>query len=186
MRFGTTTWIAACLVIGLATNCTSGRVAPAEEKGAEELPGFVTTVGSKTDVELTVTDRKWAASTQHILIQHSTLWVELENRGEYTLAVEPEDFSLTIAGSVYPAIPPDTLVHNGAPGSLDESRIARTLGFRPRILDPGHRTQGFLFFRRRVDADDEGHERVSLAVKLEDEDRSAVVERLEVGLAVID
>lgn len=182
-RLGWVVWIVA---LCLATGCAKGRVGPAEEKGAEELPGFATAVGSKTDVELTVTDRKWAASTQHILIRHSALWVELENRGTYTLTVKPADFTLTIAEDVYPAIPPDVLVHDGAPGSLDESRIARTLGFRLRTIGPGERGQGFLFFERRVNAEDDGHDPVALAVDLEDESQSAVVERVEVSLAVVE
>lgn len=173
----------ACLVA--AVGCAKGRVAPGEETGTEE-PGFVTTVGAKTDVELTVTDRKWAASTQHILIRHSALWVELENRGTYTVTVKPTDFALTIAGEVYPAIPPEVLIHDGAPGSLDESRITRTLGFRLRTLEPGHRAQGFLFFERRVDADEEGDAPVTLVVDLEDDAQDAVVERLEVSLAIIE
>lgn len=178
--------IAALACLGVVASCAQGRVAPAEESGAEELPSFVTTVGDKTDIELTVTDRKWAASTQHILIRHSALWVELENRGTFTVTVKPADFALTIAGEVYRAIPPEVLIHDGAPGSLDESRITRTLGFRLRTLEPGQRAQGFLFFERRVDADEEGDAPVTLAVDLEDEAGAAVVERLEVSLAIVD
>ncbi len=177
-------WAATVGLALLVFGCAKGRIAPAGEDNSEDQVNFVTTVGPETGVAFTVTDRKWNASTHAILIQHTALWVELHNGGTETVGVAPDDFALVVGEKRHPAVGAEELVHDGVPGSLGESRVARTDGFRHSTLAPGQRAKGYLFFRFRADADD-AELPIALLVNLRDGDGAVALEELEVDLAVI-
>jgi hypothetical protein len=179
-----TRWAAAAGLVALVLGCAQGRVAPAGEKHSEDQVHFVTTVGPATGVTFTVTDRKWNASTHAILIQHTALWVELHNDGTHTVGIAPDDFALVVGEIRHPAVAANQLVHDGIPGSLGESRVARTDGLRPNILAPGQRAKGYLFFRFRPD-DGDAELPIALSVSLRDGEAAVPLEELEVDLTVI-
>lgn len=185
-------WLALVLLAGVATACaTSGelkpgdvaRAAPPVEAGAEDQMRFAMLAGEASGVELTVMDRRWVSNTQGLTLQHTSLWVRLENRGDQAVRFRVEDLSLELEQEAVMAADIDRLVSQGRAGNLEEGRLAKTTGLKPATLEPGERAQGFVFFPHKLEAGRD--DRVALKVVLYDPEHRESLEELSLPLELV-
>lgn len=169
------------VVLGTAPACGSARVVPRGEVGTPEAERLVFAEGDTAS--LLVTGRPWTASPQHVLVRHTTLWIEITNRSDAPLRFRPEDFYLSDGEQLWQAVSPVRLVDEGRTGSTGEARIARTEGLRAATLSPGQYRRGYLFFDIKFAGEDQGRS-VTLQGTLFDDGHAEAIEHFAVPLVV--
>jgi hypothetical protein len=173
--------LAVVVAAGLLAACAgSTGVVPPGERSVEVYDRAVSLEGRHGAVR--VTERRWSAPPQRVLLHHTPVWVVIRSISDQTVRLEPETWSLVVEGdaSPTPAVGLERLVST-ASGSLAETRLIRGQGLRPRSLEPGETARGFVFFRRRF-ADDEQGRPVTLRIVLQDADGALEIESLAVPL----
>lgn len=117
------------------------------------------------------------------MLQHTSLWVRLENRGDEAVRFRMEDFVLKIDQETVPAVNVERLASQGRTGNLEETRMAKATGLKPATLAPGDRAQGFVFFPQKLEAGRD--EKVALRVALFDPEHVESLEELALPLELV-